>query len=677
MASTRHLAVIMFTDIVGYTAIMGRDENRAFELLTINRELQRPMIESHNGNWIKEIGDGVMASFATVTDAVNAALDIQEACNNKPDLKLRIGIHLGEVVFENDDVFGDGVNIAARIQAITPPGEIYISEAVERNVSNKKDILTRFVKQETLKNVKEPVRIYRLYPKNGPAPAKEKKYFKKKYLAPLAIVLLIILAGSLSFKFLFLRSGKITSDFNERSIAILPFTDMSPGKDQGYLSEGLTQEISNSITIINGLKVIGPATALQFSGKNISARDLGEKLQVSIVLQGSVQKLENKLRISAELVSTKDNSIIWSQKFDKDMKDIFAIQDSIAKKIVDRLKITLTDSEGPRLLKRGTSEEVYALYLKGMQTYKQNQYEESIQYNLQAIGKDSAFAPSYALIALSKTWIITKNKDFQNEYAIQSAREFANRAILLDPYLAESYSALALLAWTIELDFQVASINFEKSIALNPSASLILNRYGYFLLWMKEIEKALTMGKRGIAADPADCNGYVVTIQALTRLGKFREAAIYIKEGKKLFPENKELDELAIELDFYSAEYDKVIQSVGPQMKNKPDEVSEKLLCLLSMAYFKKGQRAESENVLQLVKSRRIDQKSSSNYYAARVYCMYGMNDSCFACLERSFQKREGNFKSLKIDPVFDRARKDERFIRLYHLYRFDRYKGN
>lgn len=160
MSQTRQLAAIMFTDIVGYTALMGNDEQKAFELLNKNRQIQKPIIEQFNCRWIKELGDGVMASFNTVSDAVNAAIKIQGACNAAKDFQLRIGIHLGEVVFEDGDVFGDGVNIAARIQALATPGGIWISKSVHHNVVNKNDIDSEFVKQEHLKNVKEPVRIY-------------------------------------------------------------------------------------------------------------------------------------------------------------------------------------------------------------------------------------------------------------------------------------------------------------------------------------------------------------------------------------------------------------------------------------------------------------------------------------------------------------------------------------
>src|SRR5450755_3531308 len=162
MSQTRQLAAIMFTDIVGYTALMGNDEQNAFAILIKNRALQKPIIEQFNGRWIKELGDGVMASFNTVSDAVHAAIKIQEGCNAAKDFQLRIGIHQGEVVFEAEDIFGDAVNIASRIQSAAKPGSIYVSESVQRNVSNKTGILTKFINEETLKNVKEPVRIYEI-----------------------------------------------------------------------------------------------------------------------------------------------------------------------------------------------------------------------------------------------------------------------------------------------------------------------------------------------------------------------------------------------------------------------------------------------------------------------------------------------------------------------------------
>ena len=196
--------------------------------------------------------------------------------------------------------------------------------------------------------------------------------------------------------FYFYANSKKTSELNEKSIAILPFDDMSPQKDHEYLSDGLAEEIINSITIIKDLKVIGRTSSFQYKGKGFDAKSIGEKLKVNNVLSGSIQLADNVLRITTALVRVKDNTVIWSQSFDKEPKDIFAIQDSIANNIVEKLKITLSESEKPRLVKKETDPQVYAEYLKGFLLYKKGEFGKSIEYFLRATSGDSLFAPPYA-----------------------------------------------------------------------------------------------------------------------------------------------------------------------------------------------------------------------------------------------------------------------------------------
>ena len=232
MSSSRQLAAIMFTDIVGYTSLMGIDEDRAFDILNKNRQIQKPLIKQFNGNWVKELGDGVLASFTNVSDAVTCAIRIQQNCLDVPDLKLRIGIHLGEVVFENNDVFGDGVNIASRIQALAPVGAIWISEAVHSNVINKREITSRFIKEQTLKNVSEAVRIYEVEINDVGVNKQPQSHSSARQNIP---------------------SPKIPG----KSIAVLPFLNMSNDPEQEYFSEGMAEEILNSLAHLQDLKVAG------------------------------------------------------------------------------------------------------------------------------------------------------------------------------------------------------------------------------------------------------------------------------------------------------------------------------------------------------------------------------------------------------------------------------------
>src|SRR5688572_13687976 len=238
MPQTRQLAAIMFTDIVGYTALMGDDEQKAFELLHKNREIQQPVIKQFNGTWIKEIGDGVLASFHTVTDAVFCAVAIQESCMQVRDLRLRIGIHLGEVILEDDDVFGDGVNIASRLQALAPIGGIWVSESVHNNVSNKKEIESHFVKEATLKNVKKPVRIYQIKLKKleiskpqldaqsnfgRPAARFSKKPFSRRMAVIFSLGFIVLSVGYLVYSFQkgFQKDVPNNAGTIDKSIAVL------------------------------------------------------------------------------------------------------------------------------------------------------------------------------------------------------------------------------------------------------------------------------------------------------------------------------------------------------------------------------------------------------------------------------------------------------------------------
>ncbi|HWH62841.1 MAG TPA: adenylate/guanylate cyclase domain-containing protein, partial [Ginsengibacter sp.] len=289
MQQIRQLAAIMFTDIVGYTALMGNDEQTAFEYLKKNRDLQRPVIEQYNGRWIKELGDGIMASFITVSDAVAAAIKIQESSKALKDFQLRIGIHQGEVVFEEGDVFGDAVNIASRIQSFAEPGCIYISETVRNNISNKKDIHTKFIKEQTLKNVKEPVRIYEVITTED----------EVQSISDVSIA--------------------ASKTFADKSIAVLPFVNMSNDPEQEYFCDGISEEIINALAQLNNLRVIARTSAFTFKNKNVDAREIGKILDVNTLLGGSVRKSGKHLRITTQLVKVSDGSHLWSNRYDREL----------------------------------------------------------------------------------------------------------------------------------------------------------------------------------------------------------------------------------------------------------------------------------------------------------------------------------------------------------------------
>jgi adenylate cyclase len=468
MSQIRQLAAIMFTDIVGYTALMGEDEKKAFELLRKNRELQKPMIAQYNGKWVKELGDGVLASFQTVTDAVGCAMKIQQACTVIADLKLRIGIHLGEVVFEDNDVFGDGVNIASRLQALAPIGGIYISESVFRNIDNQKDMETEFVKEEVLKNVKHPVKIYQL--------KKQDLYTRLTYGTDLA------------------DKRTPVKKTVEKSIAVLPFVNMSNDPEQEYFSDGISEEIINSLVQLPELRVVGRTSAFSFKGKNDDLRSIGEKLGVTNILEGSVRKAGNKIRITAQLIEVSNGFHLWSQKFDKELVDIFDVQDEISKAIVDQLMAELTKSDGPIVSKAATRNvEAYNLFLKGRFHWSKRTADglkKSIQYYEEAIGIDPEYAAAYAAISDSYS-LLCAYHILAPENSILKAREIAQKAVAIDKTLAEGYEAIGHVELLYDWNWKHARQSYEQAIKLNPSFATALQRHALLSALFDRQEEAL------------------------------------------------------------------------------------------------------------------------------------------------------------------------------------------
>jgi len=544
MSSSRQLAAIMFTDIVGYTALMGNDEDKAFEILNNNRKLQRPLIEKYGGRWIKELGDGVMASFNTVSDAVNAAIKIQEACNAAKDFQLRIGIHLGEVVFENEDVFGDGVNIASRIQAIAQPGRIYISEPVYNNVANKPGIDTKFVKQETLRNVKDPVRIYEVSAASGSA-----------------------------------ASPSITKDqpsnTQKKSIAVLPFINMSNDAEQDYFCDGISEEILNALTHLNNLRVISRTSAFALKDKNLDAREIGKILDVESLLEGSVRKSGNRLRITTKLVKVSDGSHLWSDRYDHELEDIFSIQENIAENVATALQGVLSSKEKEAMRRPETVIEAYEYFLKGRQLFHQLALSDAKKLFEKAINLDPEYALAYAGLADTHSWLY--EWEGANPLDLEAAESNSRKALSLAPNLSESHSARGFVL-SLGKKYDEAEQEFKEAIQLNSNS---YDAYYYYArtcfargqiresadLYLKASEvrredfqsvlllsqslrmlgkdesyettrEGINRARKQLALNPTDRRALSLTSGSLFDIGEREEAFLWMDKALELYPEN-------------------------------------------------------------------------------------------------------------------------------------------
>ena len=413
MGVIRKLAAIMFTDIVGYTALMSKDEKQALQLLKKNRSFHKSLIKLFNGEWLKEMGDGTLSCFSSAVDAVNCALEIQYILKDDPTLTLRIGIHIGDVVFEGGDVFGDGVNVSSRIEPLAEPGGICISGRVFDDVRNKPNIEAVFLGKKTLKNVERPIKVYAITGEGLPAPW-TKAYPAKKVEA----------------------EGKPSP-----SIAVLPFVNTSADPENEYFSDGLAEELINALSKVENLRVVARSTTFSFKGKELDIREMGKKLNVETVLEGSVRKENNRLRVTAQLINVADGYHRWSERYDRELEDVFEIQDDITENIVRALRVMLSEEEKRALEKVPTTNvKAYDYYLRGWKFFyewRRKSFEFARQMFMRAVQIDPSYARAYAGIADCYSWLYMYWESTKEN--LQAAGEASRTALELDPSLAEAH----------------------------------------------------------------------------------------------------------------------------------------------------------------------------------------------------------------------------------------------
>lgn len=658
MSQSRQLAAIMFTDIVGYTALMGSDEQKAFKILNKNRELQKPIIEEFNGRWIKELGDGVMASFSTVLDAVTAAVKIQQTCNSAKEFQLRIGIHSGEVVFENNDVFGDGVNIAARIQAIANPGSIYISESVHNNISNKKGFQTKFVKEEKLKNVKDLIKIYQVLVDGvivAPTPTIGRKIkTKRSVLLFFGIVIVLLTAGY------FIKDIFTTQRSSPKSIAVLPFIDLSQEQNQEYFSDGMMVDIINRLSKIEDLQVISRTSCMKYKGTKITLKEIANELGVTNILEGSIRKSGNRIRISVTLTNGKNSKNLWAEEYDRDLTDIFAVQSDVSTRIAEILKTKLTQQEKLMLLKSDTKfPEAYKFYLKGRFFWDIRSREsfDSAEVNfLHAVQLDPQYALAYS--GLADCYIFNK-KGLSELDATPIAKAYATKALSLDSTLAEAWTTIAFIKLGFDFDWKGAKLDYEKAIQLNPNYAVARQFYGGMLVWLGEKNSGLRELKRAIELDPLS-----LAIHWSLAIGYYyaHDYNNSLLEFQKILTINPKYELALIGIgNTYLAmgNYNKAIDqfeqlSAIPNVANRTN-----LLLDISYAYALSGNMVKARQV----KDQAMENKPlNSNYFLAKICVAEKKYEEAINYLSKAYSLKEFYVRFMKAEPAFDPIRNDSRF---------------
>jgi TolB-like protein len=542
MAQTRQLAAIMFTDIVGYTALMGNDEQKAFELIRKNRDIQKPIIEQYNGRWIKELGDGVMSCFNTVSDAINAAMKIQEACNRANDFKLKIGIHQGEIIFEDNDIFGDAVNLASRIETLGVPGSVLFSKKVADEIRNKSEFQVISLGNFEFKNVAEPIEVFALSNPGFVIPRKEDMHGKMKTPTQKksnkgmwigAAVGVVIISAIILFNNSLLSKNASTTSI--KSLAILPFENKQNDSSLNFLSDGIPENLINRISNLSGIRVFARSATFSLKDTARNIESLRRLLNADVVLSGQVLKSSDGYYLNCELVDASNQRLLWGNKYRLVAKDLAQIEDSIISSLVVPLNITMPGN-AKAIQARKVNPDAYAEYMKGRYLSYGSTPEESekaLSHFREAIRIDPKYATAYAAIANEKIVQSLFSTASQKEI-VNEARTAIEAAKALDPDIAEIYTSEGALKFYFDWDWQGAVDSYKKALELDPGNATIYIRYSSTLADVGRYKEALPLADKAVKLDP-------VSISSLHNLGWTNLVASNFRKSTDAFGKALEL----------------------------------------------------------------------------------------------------------------------------------------
>jgi adenylate cyclase len=501
----RRLAAILAADVVGYSRLMAADEAGTLALLRANRkELFDPKIGNHGGRTVKLMGDGTLVEFASVVDAVECAIAIQRAMGEinagHPDdrrIVFRIGINLGDIIIEGDDIYGDGVNIAARLEGIAESGGITISEDAWRHVQGK--VAANFVDigEQSLKNMARPVRVYRveLGEVSTPQPA-----------AP-------ALAST-----------------DKPRIAVLPFQNMSGDAEQEYFADGLVEDIITTLSKLAGLRVIARNSSFVYKGRAVDVREVAKQLGARYVLEGSVRKIGNRVRVTAQLIDAKDGAHLWAERYDRAVDDIFAIQDEITLVLATEMQVKLTEGEQARLRYTTTNNiEAWTYWARGLSHFRQAVSKEKIglarPFWEKALTLDPASAALNAMLGFMHCLDARFDWWDNRETALGKARAYADRALELDPSNADAYTTSSCML-LLQGRYEEAVVDARRAVELSPGSADVAELASFVLAPSGYPEEAVALSEKAMTLSPNYPAVYLGTLGQAYRLSGRIEDAI-------------------------------------------------------------------------------------------------------------------------------------------------------
>ena len=610
MPATRQLAAIMFTDMVGFTALMQSDEALANAKRERHKTVMETAVKNFSGKILQYYGDGTLCIFNSAIEGVNCAIRIQEQLAQEPRVDLRIGIHSGDILWEEDGVYGDGVNIASRIESLSVPGGVFISEKVYDDIKNQKDIKTHEIGSFELKNVRQPIRVFAIANPGFTVPSRNEV------------------------------KGKLNQPTNR--LAVLPFENLSADPENEYFSDGMTEELIDAFSKVSGLLVTSRTSCFAFKKKHEDIREIGNKLNVNKVLEGSVRKAGNRVRITAQLINAADGYHVWSETFDRDLHDIFEVQDEIARIIVNKLRESMVEKPTDEQFVKPLTDslEAYSLYLKGV--YFRNKLtppdvRKAIEYFEEAIKLDPRFA--YAMGQAAGCYAqLGGMGQMSPQKAFEAVHRYVDDALKIDGTIAELYAlkggALMLYNWKWKEGFE----HLSKALELNPGSSLASLLMSIYYQIYGRLGEAIQTLEQALIHDPLS----VMLMDALAE--KYFYARRYtdaMREADKLLeldPHMRHALEMKGSCLGLQGDWDKAIKLYEEvyTLTNHPL----KGLTPLGFAYAKTGQVEKAKECIKKTEERLLEEPDAvAEADLAMIWGALGDKDKAFHYLSQAVDK--------------------------------------
>jgi len=683
----RKLAAIMFTDMVAYSALAQRDDELALELLEEHRRLLREIFPRFQGTEIKTIGDGFLVEFQSALDAAQCAIEIQRALSKRNAdvpverrIELKIGIHIGDVVHRNGDVYGDGVNIASRIEPLAGPGGICVSMDVERQIRNTLEARFEKLAPTELKNISIPMDLFRIIPpwqeEASVVPQSETASTRgsRKFLwtAVALVFALMIGAGwwwsdrphrTLTSQPENGRPSGLAVPIPAKSIAVFPFENLSRDPDNAFFTEGVQDEILTRLAKVADLKVIARTSTRKFKSAPENLPDIAEQLGVANILEGTVQKAGDQVRVNVQLINALTNAHIWAEIYDRKLTDIFAVESDIAKAIAAALQAKLTGSEKEMITAQPTSDTTaYELYHKGRSFWEQRSGDnlaKAIAFYEQAIARDPQYGLAYAGLANSYVLLPLYFSVPQRE-AMAKAREAALKALQIDPNLAEAHNALGRILNFDDLDLAGAAREFQQAIELQPNNSTAHQWYGNGPLdSLGRFDEAIAETKRAVELDPLSSIINTDRAYPLYYARRYDEAMAQSERTIELDPSffyARQILGMVLqakgELPGAVAEFEKARQLSGDPLH----------WALLAVAKTKMGDKNIAQQTLAELDKVNPDRQGLA-YDRAIVYLAIGNKEEALRWLEQSYADHDGaNLSWINVEPILDPLHGEPRF---------------